>query len=108
MHVGLLNIVSLNARHSSKHSTEETMIDMVPGSEGLVNSSFFPFKLCRELHTSIPPGRETRMIANISTPGGDTFEGRAPEPAQVGSVGTCCGTVVKNTWALGLSFFISD
>lgn len=108
MHVSLLNIVSLNARHGSKHSIEETKTDMVLGSEGLVNSSLFPFKLCRELHTSIPPSRETRMIANVSTPGGDMFEGRAPEAALVGSVGTRCGTVVRNTWALGLNFFISD
>lgn len=56
---------------ASTLAMEETKTDVVPGSKGLVNDSFLPFKLCRELHTNIPPGRETRRIADISAPGGD-------------------------------------
>lgn len=45
---------------------EETKTDMVPGPTELVNYYFLPFKLCRQLHANIPPGREARMITNFS------------------------------------------
>lgn len=41
----------------SKRDMEETETDMVPGPMELVNYYFLPFKLFRELHANIPPGR---------------------------------------------------
>lgn len=72
-------------------ATEETKIDVVPGPTGLVSSSSLPFKLCRERHTNVPPGRETRMIATLKVPASDELEERTPEAALAGSTGNQLG-----------------
>ena len=93
----------------SKRDMEETKTDMVPGPMELINYYFLPFKLCRELHANIPPGRETRMIANFSHQAVMSLRKELQRMHWLVLPGTCCGgTMVRNLEALRVSFFISD
>ena len=85
----------------SPKDLQETKTDTVSGPVELVNDYFLPFQLCRELHANVPPGRETRMIANFSHQAGMSLRKEIQRLRWLVLPGTRCdGTTVRNLRAL--------